>query len=341
MGRPPGRETEESIMKILIADKFEQAGLDALDALGCEVTFSPDLTTDDLPGALGDTKPEVLIVRSTKVPADVLQAGPTLKVIIRAGAGYDTIDTDAAGRYGMAVCNCPGMNSAAVAELAMGFILAFDRRIPQQTQALREGKWAKKAWAKLGRGLKGRTLGLIGTGQIGRLVAKRALAFDMKVLYHDIIPCDELDNLDGVQRTDMDDVLRSSDYVSLHVPSNEHTKHLINESNLKLMPPTAVLINTTRGAVVDQVALTQALKDGTIAGACLDVYENEPGAEDKAIDAEILNLPNFIGTHHVGASTEQAQLAVGEEAVRIVQVYKETGDAINCVNSDALAAATA
>ena len=327
-------------MKILIADKFEQPGLDALNKLGCDVIFEPDLTTDDLPAALKKHDPKVLIVRSTKVPEPVLEAAGELGLIIRAGAGFDTIDIAAAGTRGIAVCNCPGMNSTAVAELAWGFIVGFDRRIPQQTQELREGKWAKKAWAKFGRGLKGRTLGLIGVGQIGKLVARRGIAFEMKVLYHDIIPCEELDNHPDARRVSLEDVLKQSDFVSLHVPSIPATKHMINAQTLALMKKDAVLVNTTRGAVVDQAALTKALKDGTIAGACLDVYEDEPKAEDKTISQEILSLPNFIGTHHVGASTEQAQLAVAEETVRIVKHFMDAGEGVNIVNAEALAAAT-
>jgi D-3-phosphoglycerate dehydrogenase len=328
-------------MKVLIADKFEQAGIDALKKLGCDVVFEPDLTTDVLPDALKQHNPKVLIVRSTKVPEDVIAAGAELDLIVRAGAGYDTIDTAAAGKHGVGVCNCPGMNSTAVAELTFGFIIGLDRRIPQQTQELREGKWAKKAWAKFGRGLKGRTLGLVGVGQIGKLVARRAIAFEMKVLYHDIVPCEELDKNPDAQRAELDEVLKNSDFVSLHVPSNEATMHLINTRTLGLMQPHAYLINTTRGAVVDQEALINALKNNQIGGAALDVYENEPKAEDKTISNGLIDLPNFIGTHHVGASTEEAQLAVGNEAVRVVETFKNSGEFCNCVNKDTLAAAPA
>jgi len=326
-------------MKILIADKFEQVGLDALKALGSTIEFQPDLTTDDLPAVAEKHGPDVLVVRSTKVPAPVFGAADSLKLVIRAGAGYDTIDTAAAGARGVSVANCPGMNSTAVAELAIGFMLALDRRIPQQTADLRAGVWAKKSWAKLGRGLKGRTLGLIGVGQIGRLVARRALAFEMKILYQDIVPCEELDDHPDAKRVEREELLKNSDIISLHVPAMEETKNLINARTLALMQPHAYLINTTRGSVVDQKALVKALQDGTIGGAALDVYADEPKAEDKTIGMEILSLPNFIGTHHVGASTEQAQIAVAEEVVRIVKGFAETGEVLHCVNEDALAAA--
>jgi D-3-phosphoglycerate dehydrogenase len=233
------------------------------------------------------------------------------------------------------------MNSTAVAELAIGFMVSLDRRIPQQTEDLRAGKWAKKAWGKFGRGLKGRTLGLVGVGQIGKLVARRALAMEMKILYHDLIACEELDNHADAKRVELDELLANSDFVSLHVPANDSTRNLMNAETFGKMQKHAYFINTTRGGTVDQDALIAALKDGTIAGAALDVYGNEPKAEDKAIDNGLLQLPNFLGTHHVGASTVQAQLAVGEEAVRVVENFKNSGEAINCVNKDALAAATA
>ena len=325
-------------MKVLIADKFEQFGLDALTDLGCEIEFQPDLTTEMLADAFKQHDPNVLIVRSTKVPEDVLTAAGQLGLIIRAGAGFDTIDTAFAGTRGIAVANCPGMNSTAVAELAIGFMLSLDRRIPQQTADLRSGAWAKKAWAKFGRGLKGRTLGLIGVGQIGKLVARRAIALEMKILYQDIVPCEELDNHPDAKRVEREELLKTSDIISLHVPAMEATKNLINAETLALMQPHAYLINTTRGSVVDQAALVKALKDGTIAGAALDVYADEPKAEDKTFSSEILSLPNFVGTHHVGASTEQAQLAVAEETVRIVKHYNDKGEVLNCVNQEALAA---
>ncbi len=325
-------------MKVLIADKFEQVGIDALTGLGCEIHFQPDLTTDVLADAVKEHDPNVIIVRSTKLPEPIFAAAESLGLVIRAGAGYDTIDTAAAGARGVAVCNCPGMNSTAVAELAIGFMVCLDRRIPQQTADLKAGNWGKKAWAKFGRGLKGRTLGLIGVGQIGKLVALRALAMEMKVIYQDIVPCEELDKNPDVKRIEREELLKTADIVSLHVPAMEATKNLINTETLGLMQNHAFLINTTRGSVVDQDALIAALRDGGIGGAALDVYGSEPKAEDKTISNGLLDLPNFVGTHHIGASTEQAQLAVAEEVVRIVQNFKEKGEIVNCVNSDAMTA---
>ncbi len=326
-------------MKVLIADKFEQVGIDALNKLGCEVEFHPDLTTDVLVDAVKEHDPNVMIVRSTKVPEPVFEAAKNLGVVIRAGAGYDTIDTTAAGARGISVANCAGMNYTALAELAIGFMVCLDRRVPQQTADLRAGNWGKKSWGKFGRGLKGRTLGLIGVGQIGKLVARRALAMEMKVLYQDIVACEELDSQPDAKRVEREELLGSADIVSLHVPAKEATKNLINAETLGKMQKHAYLINTTRGSVVDQPALVAALKNGDIAGAALDVYGDEPKAEDKTYGTEILDLPNFVGTHHIGASTEQAQLAVGYEAVRIVEAFKSSGEVVNCVNSDALTAA--
>lgn len=325
-------------MNVLVADKFEDEGLTGLRDIGCTVNYQPDLTAEGLGAAITAGRSQVLIVRSTKVPAAAMDASDTLRLIIRAGAGFDTIDVKHAGGRGIPVCNCPGTNSTAVAELVMGHLLAFDRRIPDQTFDLRKGVWNKKGYSKFGRGLKGRVLGIVGVGAIGRLVARRAIAFEMTVLYHDIVPCPELDNHPQVKRVSQDEVLKNADFVTLHVPAIDATKHLINERTLGLMKKHAVLVNTTRGSVVDQKALAKALKEGRIAGACLDVFENEPGANDTAISDDILNLPNLQGTHHVGASTEQAQLAVAEMTVEIVQRFMATGEAMNCVNKDAMAA---
>jgi D-3-phosphoglycerate dehydrogenase len=319
-------------MKILLADKFEDAGIAGLKERGLDYIFEPELKDDDLVAAIKEHDPDVLVVRSTKVQKPMIDAAGKLKLIIRAGAGYDTIDTAYAREKDISVSNCPGMNSTAVAELAMALMLSIDRRIPDQTADLRKGIWNKKGYAKHGRGLKGRTLGLIGVGQIGKLVARRALAFEMKILYQDIVPCEELDNHPDAQRVEREELLKNSDFVSLHVPAIEATKNLINAETLALMKPTACLINTTRGSVVDQSALVAALKEGTIAFAALDVYANEPAATDNAIEAEILDQPNFYGTHHVGASTEQAQLAVADEVLRIIDQLKANGQVLNCVN---------
>ncbi|MDX9721493.1 MAG: NAD(P)-dependent oxidoreductase [Myxococcota bacterium] len=322
-------------MKVLVADKFEAFGLQSLKELGFEVDFQPDLSTEQLPEVAKTLGCEVLIVRSTKVPAAVFEAAAALRLVVRAGAGYDTIDIAAAGAKGVAVANCPGTNSTAVAELVIGLMIAADRRIPAQVADLRQGKWDKKGYAKA-RGIKGSTLGVIGMGTIGRLVAQRALALEMQVLYSDIVACTELDANPNVRRVSVDDVFAQADVITLHVPGSGDTKHLVNNRSLGLMKKHALLINTSRGTVVDTAALAAALREGRIGGAALDVYENEPAATDTAINNELLSLPNFIGTHHVGASTDQAQNAVAELAVEIIKTFRDTQNVMHCVNKDSL-----
>ncbi len=318
-------------MKILIADKFEAWGIDKLNTLADEVKVEPELKEASLKQRIGEFDPTILIVRSTKVPGEIQDAAQSLKLIIRAGAGYDTIDCQGAKQRGIKVANCPGMNSVAVAELAMGLVISLDRRIPDNVADLRAHKWDKKGYSKA-RGLKGRTLGLVGVGRIGTEVAKRALAFDMNVLFYDVLPDIQPADHPNCKRATMEEVLGNSDYVSVHVPGGDATRHLINAERLALMQPHAALVNTSRASVVDEAALIRALKEGRIRAAALDLYENEPPADGKTFDAPIADVPNLYGTHHIGASTEQAQLAVAEETVRIVAEFKNTGNVPNCVN---------
>ena len=320
------------VMKILVADKMEPWGLDQLKGLADEVAFEPDLKDDALKKRLAEFDPDVMTVRSTKVPKEMLAAAKKLRLIIRAGSGFDTIDIKAAAERDIRVCNCPGMNAIAVAELAMGLILALDRKIPDNVADLRAGKWKKKFYAKAGKGLKGQTLGIIGAGRIGAELAKRALAFDMKVLYYHIGRQLELVDHPNTARAELDDLLRQSDIVSIHVPGGGATHHLIDERRLALMKDGAVLINTSRAGVIDEAVLIKALKEGKLSGAGLDVYADEPAAESPTIDSPVTKVPNIYGTHHIGASTEQAQMAVAEEVVRIVARFKETGEALHCVN---------
>ncbi len=318
-------------MKIMIADKFETEGIEGLKALGCEVMVQVGLKDDALRDAVAATRPAILVVRSTQVSAAVINACPELKVIIRAGSGYNTIDVAAASQRGVWVTNCPGKNAVAVAELAMGLMLAVDRRIPDNVIALRQGKWDKKGFGKA-RGLKGRTLGIVGLGVIGKEIAVRARAFEMNVIYSDVVRAPEFESKYGLAYRSMDDVLREADFITLHLPLLPDTKRLIDAKKLALMKPTTVLINTSRGEVIDQPALIEALRSGKLAWAALDVYEDEPGANDTTYAGPIAQVPNFYGTHHIGASTDQAQLAVAAEVVRIVDHYQRTGEVLNCVN---------
>ncbi len=319
----------DSKHRILIADKFSQAGVDQLKALGCEVRLMPDLSADDL--AQATPNQTVLIVRSTKVRKEAIQQGKDLQLVLRAGAGVDNIDLPAAAAVGIYVANCPGKNAHAVAELAIGLMLAADRRIPQATADLKAGSWNKKEYSKAG-GLYGRTLGLIGVGQIGVLVVKRAKALGMKVLAHSRSLTPERASKIGVEyRADPLEVAREADVVSLHVASNPETKGLVNAAFLKAMKPGAILINTARGEVVDIKALEAAVKEKGIRPA-LDVFEGEPGQGEAEFELSIKDAAKFIGTPHIGASTDQAQEAIADEAVRIVSEFVNTGNVPNCVN---------
>lgn len=318
-------------MHVLIADKFDRLGIDELESLGVRVTTNPDLGPDTLPGALSDLDPEVLVVRSTKVNAEAIGAARSLSVIVRAGAGYDTIDVASASARGIFVANCPGKNSIAVAELAWGLILACDRRIAHQTSELREGAWNKKEYSKA-KGIFGRTLGVIGTGQIGREVIKRAHAFGMPVVAWSRSLTDGQAAEMGVTRCDRpNDVAKLADIVSLHVAATPETNGMVGPGFCADLRQGAVLINTTRGSLIDEEALLSVIDQKELMVG-LDVYANEPGAGDNAFDSKLAKHPRVVGTHHVGASTDQAQAAIAAEAVRIVRVYQETGRVPNCVN---------
>ena len=319
-------------MHVLIADKFEAEGVDKLKDIGCRITQDVDLSGESLAHALASNDCQVLIVRSTQVTAEMIEGASALKLIIRAGSGYNTIDIAAAKAQGVRVANCPGMNSTAVAELTMALVLSLDRRIVHNVTDLRQGVWNKRKYSKA-RGLKGRTLGIVGLGRIGTLIARRAKAFEMELVYSDIIRNEPAEKELGIARMEFEELLKRADYVTLHVPLDDSTKHLMNEARFKLMKPTACVINCSRGEVVDTVALAKAIEAGRIAGAGLDVYENEPGVSDKVFADPVVKVDRVYGTHHIGASTEQAQLAVAEEVVRIISHYKSTGQVLNCVNA--------
>ncbi len=317
-------------MRVLIADKFEQSGRDGLDAAGCEFSYQPDVKDEALVEAIRSYGPDVLVVRSTKVTEPMLDAG-ALKLIVRAGAGYNTIDVAAASRRGVYVSNCPGKNSVAVAELAFALILALDRRVPDNVIRLREGRWDKKEFSKA-RGLLGRTLGLVGTGQIGREVAERARAFRMRVVAWSRSLTDEAAAGLGVERREnLLDVAREADVVSVHVALKPETRGLIGADFFDAMREGAYFVNTARGEVVDQGALRRAMREKNIR-AGLDVFADEPSASAGEFADDIAREPNLYGTHHIGASTDQAQEAIAEETVRVVRTFKETGRVPNVVN---------
>jgi len=325
-------------MKILIADKFEQSGREGLNALGCEISFQPDLKDEALVAAVAAEQPDVLIVRGTKVTEAMLAAGP-LKLVVRAGAGYNTIDVAAASRRGIYVANCPGKNSIAVAELAFALILALDRRVADNVIALRAGEWNKKEFSKA-RGLFGRTLGLIGLGKIGQEMIPRARAFGMPVIaWSRSLTPERAENL-GVEKMDSPlEVAHRADIVSVHVALKPDTRGMIGQEFFETMRDGGYFINTSRGDVVDQEALVAAIHaKGIRAG--LDVFAAEPTSSVDEFSDPIANETGVYGTHHVGASTDQAQEAIAAETVRIVKSFKEAGQVPNVVNLAAQTPAT-
>lgn len=321
---------ENNDMLVLIADKFEQSGRDGLEALGCEVSYQPDLKDDSLVAAVGEIRPDVLVVRSTKVTEPMLNAG-SVKLVVRAGAGYNTIDVAAASKRGIYVSNCPGKNSIAVAELAFALILALDRRIADNVISLRSGEWNKKEFSKA-RGLFGRTLGLIGVGKIGQEMIPRAQAFGMPLIaWSRSLTRERADELGVAFRETPQDVAAESDIVSVHLALKPQTKGLIGADFFAAMRPGSYFINTARGDVVDQPALVDAMKTRGIR-AGLDVFAAEPTSSAGEFTDPIRAEANLYGTHHVGASTDQAQEAIATETVRIIREFKETGKVPNVVN---------
>ena len=320
----------QKVMKILIADKFEQSGRDGLQALGCDISFQPDLKDDALVTAIAGAQPDVLVVRGTKVTEPMLAAGP-LKLIVRAGAGYNTIDVAGASRRGIYVSNCPGKNSIAVAELAFALILALDRRVADNVIALRAGEWNKKEFSKA-RGLFGRTLGLVGLGKIGQEMIPRAKAFGMPVIaWSRSLTAEKAEAL-GVEKMETPlEVARAADVVSIHVALKPDTKMMIGADFFNAMKDGAYFINTSRGETIDQQALIDAIHaKGIRAG--LDVFAIEPTSAVADFEDPIANETHVYGTHHIGASTDQAQEAIAAETVRIIKSFKETGQVPNVVN---------
>ncbi len=318
-------------MKVLVADKFEEAGLEGLKALGCEVVYDPKLEGDALGEKLRESRAAVLVVRSTRVTAREIEKATTLSLIVRAGAGVNTIDLPAASARAIAVSNCPGKNSIAVAELAFGLLLALDRRIPEQTADLKAGVWNKAEYGKA-RGLAGRTLGIVGLGSIGREVASRAKAFGMDVVGWsrslDVYTAARL----GVTRAaTLEELARSSDAVTVHLALTKETKGLLGAAFFSTMKPGAYFVNTSRGEIVRQADLEDAIA-GKGLRAALDVFEKEPSAAAGRFEDPVVKSPGVIGTHHVGASTEQAQNAIASETVRIVEAFLSTGEVPNAVN---------
>lgn len=301
------------MIKVLVNDPLASEAINVLKKADFDVDENK-ISQEELPKRIGSY--DAIIVRSaTKVTEDVIESGRNLKVIGRAGAGLDNIDLESAKKHNIAVLNTPAANSISVAELVFGFMISLSRHIVRGTNGLKEGKWEKKSLK--GVELYGKTLGIIGFGHIGREVAKRALAFGMKIVVYDVVKNNG--GLD-VEFVEMNDLLRNSDYITVHLPLLPVTKHMVSKDQFSLMKPTSFFIHAARGGIVDDEALYNALKDGKIAGAALDVFEVEPPND---MGMELLSLPNVIATPHLGASTVEAQRRVGLEMVeKIVNFFK-------------------
>lgn len=315
-------------MKVLIADKLAESAVQQLTQNGAIVRVEPDLTASDLPEAIQDA--EVLVVRSTKVSAATIEAGRSLSLVIRAGAGVNTIDLATASRRGIYVCNCPGKNTAAVAELAIGLMIAADRRIADATASLRNGEWKKKEFGKAD-GLKGKTLGILGMGAIGSAVAKAAMALDMDIIaWSRSLTPQRADEMGVGFCESPEELFKQADVISLHLAVSDQTRQLVNQELLALAKPRAILINTSRGEIVDTPAVTAAMESRGLRFAT-DVFENEPeGGNAEFGQTELAG--QICCTPHIGASTNQAADAIASEVVRIVSVYQEGGPPPGAVN---------
>jgi len=331
-------------MKVLVADKFEKSGIDGLKAAGCDVVYEPDLKDDALTQAIKNTAADVLVVRSTAVTAPMLESG-ALSLVVRAGAGYNTIDVATASRRGIYVSNCPGKNAIAVAELAFALLLALDRRVPDNVADLRAGTWNKKEYSKA-KGLFGRTLGLLGYGNIGQEMAKRAHAFGMPVVVwsrrfasgkHDVDRGAGPAGVNDVAPVPIqlakspEEVAERSDVLSVHLALTPDTRGLVSASVIDKMKPGSYFVNTARAEVVDYAALEKAVRERNIRVG-LDVFAGEPAGATGEFKDVLASHPSVYGTHHIGASTDQAQEAIAAETVRIIASYKDTGKVPNVVN---------
>jgi D-3-phosphoglycerate dehydrogenase len=315
-GRPLKTETQQKI-KVLVCDPVHEDGIKRLEKASFEVDVKPGITSEELRRAVSNYN--VLIVRGrTKVTRDIIEAGKELKVIGRAGAGIDNIDVEAAEEKGVKVVNTPEAPAEAVAELTIGLMLSLARNIPLADRSMKEQKWIKKAL--MGWELKDKTLGTIGLGNIGGRVARLAKAFDMKILITKRTPPDPklLKELEA-DFIPLHELLRRSDIVTIHVPHTPQIHHMIGEKEIQLMKKGAFLINTSRGAIVDEKALIKALKSGKLGGAALDVYEVEPPD-----NWTLMRLPNVVCTPHIGAQTREAQRAASDLiAEKIINIFKQ------------------
>ena len=318
-------------MRVLLADAIDPSTVGVLTDRGHDCVSDPKLTADDLPDRIAGF--EALVVRSTKVTAATIQAADALELIVRAGAGTNTIDVDAASEVGIYVTNVPGRNAIAVAELTMGLLLAIDRRIADNVADLRTGSWNKSSYSKAD-GLFGKVMGIVGLGEIGFAVAERASAFglDVRAIRKDRDEATEerISSL-GIELEDsLEELVATADIVSIHVPATPETDSMFDARMLGRMKEGAILLNTSRGDIVDEAALLDAL-DTRALRAGLDVYPDEPGSGATDWSSKLAQHPNVVGTHHIGASTAQAQKAVAEGVVEVIDAFVR-GEILNCVN---------
>lgn len=299
-------------MNILVCDPIAKEAIKRLQNAGFIVDEKIGMAKEELIQTIPDY--EIVIVRSaTKITREVLESAPKLKVVFRGGVGLDNIDQEVAKEKGIKVLNTPGASSISVAELAIGFMFSLARRIPLANMSTKQGKWEKKLFK--GSELFGKTLGLLGAGRIGCEVAKRAVALGMNVIAYD--PYVKKSNVDGMELVEFDRVIRESDYISLHMPLTDKTKHLLNKEQFEMMKDGVRIIQCARGGIIDEDALYDAIKEGKVIGVGIDVYENEPAKENR-----LFELDEVIATPHIGASTIEGQLRVGMEiADRLIEMF--------------------
>ena len=301
---------------VLICDQVNPILKEVLEKNGLNVTYEPEITPEQIAEKIGNF--EVVVVRSrTKITRELIEKADKCKILARVGVGLDNIDQDAAKEKNIRVLNAVEGAITAVAELVIGLMLSMAREIPRADREIRSGNWIKKEL--MGSELKGKYLGIVGLGNIGKRLGRLARALNMNIIGYDVVPIDdEFSKEVGLMKADLDTLLSSADYVSFHVPLLDSTHHMINAEKLKIMKNTARIINTARGGVIDEEALYNTLKDGSLAGAALDVFEVEPATGNK-----LTTLPNFIATPHMGAQTKEAQLlAANVIAEKIIQVLR-------------------
>ncbi len=301
---------------VLICDHVNPTLKGILEKNGLKVTYEPEITPEQIAEKIGNF--QVVVVRGrTKLSRELIEKADKCKIIARVGVGLDNIDQEAAKEKNIRVINAVEGATTAVAELVIGLMLSMAREIPRADREIRNGNWIKKELA--GSELKGKYLGIIGLGNIGKRLGRLTRALNMNIIGYDVVPIDEEFSKEvGLMKADLDTLLSSADYVSLHVPLLDSTHHMINAEKLKLMKNTARIINTSRGGVIDEEALYNSLKEGNIAGAALDVFEVEPATGNR-----LTTLPNFIATPHMGAQTKEAQLlAANIIAEKIIQVLR-------------------